>query len=63
MGNWYKVFVKVQDNQLERFSVSYETAVTLFSENEFEAKALAVKSFSEYNNFVVKNIIGVEVVG
>lgn len=63
MGNWYKVFVKVQDNQLEGFSVSYETAVTLFSENEFEAKAFAVKSFSEYNNFVVKNIIGVEVVG
>lgn len=63
MGNWYKVFVKVQDNQLEGFSVLYETAVTLFSENKSEAKALAVKSFSEYNNFVVKNVMGVEVVG
>lgn len=63
MGNWYKVFVKVHDNQLEGFSVLYETAVTLFSENKSEAKALAVKSFSEYNNFVVKNVMGVEVVG
>lgn len=63
MGNWYKVFVKVQDNQLEGFSVLYETAVTLFSENKSKAKDLAVKSFSEYNNFVVKNVMGVEVVG
>jgi hypothetical protein len=63
MGNWYKVFVKVQDNQLEGFSVSYETAVTLFSKNKSEAKALAVKSFSEYDNFVVKNVMGAEVVG
>ena len=63
MGNWYKVFVKVQDNQLEGFSVSYETAVALFSKNKSEAKALAVKSFSEYDNFVVKNVMGAEVVG
>jgi hypothetical protein len=63
MGNWYKVFVKVQDNQLEGFSVLYETAVTLFSKNKSEAKSLAVKSFSEYDNFVVKNVMGVEVVG